>query len=102
MNTVRMRDIHVAILYGAFLIFSFLYFILLGSAIVDYLGIDKHLPSSLTSIVVAFTSSLIFTALSPIPLVLTKRKGIRKAVFILFLASFTFYSIIIWFFVGFK
>ena len=99
---MNMKDISVAILYGAFLFLSFLYFIIAGSVIVDYLGIDKHLPSSLASIVVAFISSLIFTALSSIPLMFTKRKNIRKAVFILFLASFTFYSIIIWFFLGFK
>ncbi|MCD6373807.1 MAG: hypothetical protein J7L37_09765 [Thermococcus sp.] len=92
----------IAILYGAFLSLSFLYFILAGSAIVDYTGIDKHLPSQLTSIIVALISSLLFTALSSIPLVLTKRKGIRKAVFVLFLVSFTFYSIIVWFFLGFK
>jgi|GEM_PF-5490710 len=99
---MKTTNVVVAILYGAFLFLSFLYFILAGSAIVDYLGIDKHLPSSLTPIVVAFISSIIFTALSSIPLVLTKRKGMRKAVFILFLVSFTFYSIIVWFFLGFK
>ena len=101
-----MKGISVAILYGAFLSLSSLYFILAGSALVDYLEIDKHIPSSITPTVVALVSSFIFTAistaLSSIPLVLMKKKGMRKAVFILFLASFAFYSVIPWFFFGFK
>ncbi|WP_456421362.1 hypothetical protein [Thermococcus sp.] len=99
---MNIKDLSVAILYGAFLILSSLYFILAGSAFVDYLGIDRHIPSSIAPTVVALVSSFTFTALSSIPLVLTKKKGMREAVFILFLVSFTFYSVIILFFLGFK
>ena len=99
---MNIKNISVAIVYGAFLFLSFLYLILAGSALVDYLGIDRHIPSSIAPTVVALVSYFIFTALSSIPLVLTKKKGMRKAVFILFLASFAFYSVIILFFLGFK
>jgi len=98
---MKSTDAVIGTIYGAVLVLSSLYFILAGSAIVDYTGIDKHIPSPLTSIVVALISSLIFTAFSSIPLVLLKRK-LRKAVFVLFSVSFTFYSIIVWFFIGFK
>jgi len=99
---MKSTDAVIGTIYGALLVLSSLYFILAGSAIVDYTGIDKHIPSPLTSIVVALISSLIFTALSSIPLVLMKRYGMRKVVFILFLASFAFYSVIVLFFLGFK
>ncbi|NJE03194.1 hypothetical protein [Thermococcus sp. MV11] len=95
-------DIIVILLYGIFLFISSLYFILAGSALVDSLGIDRHVPCLLTPVIVAFTSSLMFTALSSVPLAFTKRKGIRRAVFMLFSASFAFYSIVVWFFLGLK
>jgi len=99
---MKTTNVVIAIVYGAFLFLSFLYFIIAGSAIVDYLGIDKHLPSSLTSVVVAFISSLIFTALSSVSLIFTRRGDLRKVFLMLFSASFAFYSVIVLFFLGFK
>ncbi|EEB74326.1 hypothetical protein [Thermococcus sp. AM4] len=99
---MKTTNVVIAMGYGIILFLSIPYFILAGSAIVDYLGIDKHLPFSLTPIVVAFVSSVLYTALSSMPLMFTKRRDIRKAVFTLFLASFILYLIIVLFFLGFK
>ncbi len=100
--SMKGHDVIVMLLYGIFLFISSLYFILAGSAVVDYLGIDRHIPYSLTPIIVSFISSLMFTALSSVPLIFTKRSSIRKAVFMVFSTSFAFYSIIVWLFLGFK
>lgn len=88
-------DVVIAIVYGTFLLLSSPYFILAGAATVDYLGIDRHLPPLLTLIVVALVPSLIFTGLFSVPLVFIKRQEIRKAVLLLFLASFVFYSALV-------
>ena len=99
---MKTTDALIVAVYGVFLVISSLYFILAGSAVVDYTGIDRHLPHLATPIIVALISSLLFTGLSSIPLVPLGREGLRKATLMLFLASFAFYSVIILFFMGFR
>ncbi|NJE42349.1 hypothetical protein [Thermococcus sp. GR6] len=82
----------MVIAYGVFLLVSSP-FLLYGSyAFVDGFGIDKHLPSGLTTLLILFLPAVAFTLLGLAPLVVLKNdtKEIKKVAVILFMASFTF------------
>ncbi|AIU70093.1 hypothetical protein TEU_06995 [Thermococcus eurythermalis] len=64
---MKIEDAITAILYGVFLLFAVPFFLYWSSAIVDTLGVDRHLPLEATPILVVAMASLAFTGVALIP-----------------------------------
>ncbi|NJD99266.1 hypothetical protein E3E26_05650 [Thermococcus sp. LS1] len=92
----KKADLIAVILYGLFLIPSSFYFTFVSAAVIDSLGIDRHLPDPVGILAVILLASLIFTALVSIPLLLIRKKReIKRPLVLLFLASFFFDLVLI-------
>lgn len=92
----KTADYIAALLYGLFLIPSSFILTFVSTAMIDGLGFDKYLPSSAGLIAVLLLASLIFTALSLVPLLpVRKKRKIKKPAGLLFLASFIWNLILV-------
>ncbi|MEO2151485.1 MAG: hypothetical protein ABGW50_02365 [Thermococcus sp.] len=94
---MKIEDAITAILYGVFLLFAVPFFLYWSSAIVDTLGVDRHLPLEATPILVVAMASFAFPGVALIPWIACGgRKTLKKPVVVFFSVSFAFSLFFLW------
>ncbi|AEK72498.1 hypothetical protein GQS_02985 [Thermococcus sp. 4557] len=94
---MKARDTTIAVLYGMFLLLASPFLHSWSSAVIDTLGIDRHLPSEVTPFLVIGMASLLFTVLALMPLVVLKgRSGLKRPAIVFFSLSFAFDLLLLW------
>ncbi|WP_099210205.1 hypothetical protein [Thermococcus henrietii] len=94
---MKIEDAITAILYGVFLLFAVPFFLYWSSAIVDTLGVDRHLPLEVTPILVVAMASLAFTGVALIPwIAFRSRKDLKRPAVAFFSVSFAFALFLLW------
>jgi len=85
----RKAGLVAGILYTLFPLPSSFYFTFVSVAVVNTLGIDKHIPNPLNLLAVIFLASLMATLMASLPfLLIRKKREIKRPVLLIFLATF--------------